>query len=49
MSVFLSSANVLRAKEDKPSLQPEEACKYLLATNFDVNAALDLMRNYEVD
>lgn len=48
VSEFLGAMNVMRAKGDKPAMQPDEACKFMLATNFDVNASVELARNYEV-
>lgn len=47
VSKFIIAINNLRAKNDKPSIQREEACKFMLATNFDVTASLELVRNYE--
>ena len=40
--------NDIRAKNDKPSIHPDEACKFLLARNFDLNGSIELARNYEV-
>ena len=48
VSKFITSINAVRAKNDKQAIQREEACKFMLATNFDVNAAIELARNYEV-
>lgn len=49
VSKFITTVNAVRAKNDKQSIQREEACKFMLATNFDVNSAIELARNYEVD
>ena len=40
--------NDIRVKNDKPSIHPDEACKFLLARNFDLNGSMELARNYEV-
>ena len=48
VSKFITSINAVRAKNDKQAIHREEACKFMLATNFDVNGAMELARNYEV-
>lgn len=49
VSKFITAVNAVRAKHDKQAIHREEACKFMLATNFDVNSAIELARNYEVN
>lgn len=48
ISKFIGMININRAKSEKLAMQPNEACKFMFATSFDVNAAVELVRNYEV-
>ncbi len=48
MSAFRGDVNILRAEKGEEAIELGVAMKYLKATQYDANRAMDIYNNYQV-